>query len=196
MKTLNIIQKLSKIGKVLSKIMFIFCIIGFCGCIVGIFSMALGAETLKFGGVTLESILNTEAEVTIGTVYAAMAAGMILCAGEAVLAKFAEHYFKRELADGTPFTFAGAKEMQRLGTLISVLTMQAFIEYVPLMILSQFISIGLYISMMRDNPAQITYLIYTLFSMVCQFIALKKILALYKQQKSSECKVIKNESGV
>ena len=196
MKTLSIIQKLSKIGKVLSKIMFIFCVIGFCGCIVGIFSMALGAETLKFGGVTLESILNTEAEVTVGTVYAAMAAGMILCAGEAVLAKFAEHYFKRELADGTPFTFAGAKEMQRLGTLISVLTMQAFIEYVPLMILSQFISIGLYISMMRDNPAQITYLIYTLFSMVCQFIALKKILALYKQQKSSECKVIKNESGV
>lgn len=117
MKTLNIIQKLSKTGKVLSKIMFIFCIIGFCGCIVGILSMALGAPTLKIGGVTLESILNTEADVTVGTVYTAMAAGMILCAGEAVLAKFAEHYFKRELADGTPFTFAGAKEMQRLGIL-------------------------------------------------------------------------------
>lgn len=117
MKTLNTIQKLSKIGKVLSKIMFIFCIIGFCGCIVGILSMALGAPTLKIGGVTLESILNTEAEVTIGTVYAAMAAGMILCAGEAVLAKFAEHYFKRELADGTPFNLGGAKEMQRLGIL-------------------------------------------------------------------------------
>ena len=116
MKTLKTIQTLSKIGKILSKIMFIFCIIGFCGCIVGILSMALGAETLKFGGVTLESILNTEAEVTIGTVYAAMAAGMVLCAGEAMLAKFAEHYFKRELAEGTPFTFAGAKEMLRLGT--------------------------------------------------------------------------------
>lgn len=117
MKTLKTIQTLSKIGKILSKIVFIFCIIGFCGCFIGILSMAFGAETLKFGGVTLESILNTEAEVTIGTVYAAMAAGMILCAGEAVLAKFAEHYFKRELADGTPFTFAGAKEMQRLGIL-------------------------------------------------------------------------------
>ena len=104
MKTLNIIQKLSKIGKVLSKIMFIFCIVGFCGCIVGILSMALGAP-------------NTEAEVTVGTVYAAMAAGMILCAGEAVLAKFAEHYFNCELTDGTPFTFAGAKEIQRLGIL-------------------------------------------------------------------------------
>lgn len=117
MKTLNTIQKLSKIGKVLSKIMFIFCIIGFCGCIVGILSMALGAPTLEFGGVTLESILNMKAEVTVSTVYAAMAAGMILCAGEAVLAKFAEHYFKRELADGTPFTLDGAKEVQRLGIL-------------------------------------------------------------------------------
>lgn len=53
MKTLNIIQKLSKIGKVLSKIMFIFCIIGFCGCFIGILSMVIGAPTLKIGGVTL-----------------------------------------------------------------------------------------------------------------------------------------------
>ena len=117
MKTLNIIQRLSMIGKILSKIMFIFGIIGFCGCIVGILSMSLGAPTLKIGGVTLESILNTEADVTVGTVYAAMAAGMILCAGEAVLSKFAEHYFKRELADGTPFDLGGAKELMRLGIL-------------------------------------------------------------------------------
>lgn len=115
MKTLNNIQKLSKIGKVLSRIVFIFCIIGFCGCIVGIISMALGAPTLKIGGVTLESILSIEAGVTAGTAYAAMAAGMILCAGEAVLSKFAEHYFKRELADGTPFNLGGAKELMRLG---------------------------------------------------------------------------------
>ena len=115
MKTLNNIQKLSKIGKVFSRIVFIFCIIGFCGCIVGILSMALGAPTLKIGGLTLESILSMEAGVTTGTVYAAMAAGMILCAGKAVLAKFAEHYFKRELADGTPFNLGGAKELMRLG---------------------------------------------------------------------------------
>ena len=115
MKTLNNIQKLSKIGKVLSRIVFIFCIIGFCGCIVGIISMALGTPTLKIGGVTLESILSIEAGVTAGTAYAAMAAGMILCAGETVLSKFAEHYFKRELADGTPFNLGGAKELMRLG---------------------------------------------------------------------------------
>ena len=117
MKTLNNIQKLSKIGKVFSRIVFIFCIIGFCGCVIGILSMVLGAPTLKIGGVTLESILSIEAGVTAGTAYAAMAAGMILCAGEAVLAKFAEYYFKRELTDGTPFNLGGAKEMQRLGIL-------------------------------------------------------------------------------
>ena len=104
MKTLHIIQKLYKLGKVLCKVMFILCLVGFCGCIVGILSMALGAPTLQFGDVTLKSMLSVGAEVTAGTVYAAMAAGMVFCAGEAVLAKFAEHYFKRELADGTPFT--------------------------------------------------------------------------------------------
>lgn len=36
MKSLNTIQKLSKIGKVLSKIAFIFSVIGFCGCIAGL----------------------------------------------------------------------------------------------------------------------------------------------------------------
>ena len=61
--------------------------------------------------------------------------------------------------------------------LVSILTMLAFIEYVPLMILSQLISIGLYLAMMKENPAQITYLLYTLFSMVCQSLwLLKKLL--------------------
>ena len=117
MKTLGTIQKLWKLGKVLCRVVFIFCIVGLCGCAAGIISMALGAPTLKFGGVTLGSILSISAGVTTGTVYAAMTAGAILCAGEAVLAKFAEHYFGRELADGTPFSLAGAAELMRLGIL-------------------------------------------------------------------------------
>lgn len=49
--------------------------------------------------------------------YTAMAVGIVLCAAEAVLSKFAEIYFKNELADGTPFTLRGAKELMRLGIL-------------------------------------------------------------------------------
>ncbi len=42
MKSLNAIQKLFKIGKILSKIAFIMSVIGFCGCIVGIISLSFG----------------------------------------------------------------------------------------------------------------------------------------------------------
>ena len=117
MKTLKTIQVLAKIGKIVSKIIFIFCLIGAGGCLTGILGMALGASAVKLGGLTLESILQTEAETSLGTVYASMAVGLIFCAGEAVLAKFSEHYFTRELNDGTPFTMDGAKELLRLGIL-------------------------------------------------------------------------------
>ena len=124
MKSLKIIQTLAKIGKVLSKIGFIFCIIGFCGCIVGVIGLAVGViglavgvEGLKVGGVTLRNIIETNAEMNMPTLYAAMAVGILFCAAEAVLCKFAETYFKNELADGTPFTLRGSKELMRLGIL-------------------------------------------------------------------------------
>lgn len=73
-----------------------------------------------------------------------------------------------------------------LGTLCSVLTMLAFIEYVPLTMVSMIISIGLYISMMKENPAQITFLIYVLYSLSCQVFALKKVIHLYGEQQKSK----------
>lgn len=115
MKTLKTIQTLSKIGKIISKIIFIFCLIGGIGCIVGIIGLALIPDGLRIGGVTIHSMIEKNAEISMGTCYAAMAVGVVLCAGEAVLCKLAEKYFKNELAAGTPFTFDGAKELMRLG---------------------------------------------------------------------------------
>lgn len=69
-----------------------------------------------------------------------------------------------------------------LGILISLLTMLAYIEYAPLMILSGTVNIVLFAAMLRDHPEQITYLIYALYSMVCQIGALKRVLRLYKEQ--------------
>ncbi|MBR2590508.1 MAG: hypothetical protein IKE65_06250 [Clostridia bacterium] len=114
--TLKTIQTISKIGKILSKIVFIFCIVGGCFCLVGLLSLALSSESFKIGGVTIHGLIEKSDKIgSIGTVYGAMAAGTVLCAGEAVLAKMAQRYFKNELAAGTPFTLAGAKEMLRLG---------------------------------------------------------------------------------
>lgn len=114
MNTLKTIQTLAKIGKVFSKIIFVCCIVGFCGCIV---SLAFGAETFKLGGVTIHSMIENEAGMSLPTLYASMAVGLLFCGAEAVLCKFAEAYFKHELADGDPFTLRGAKELLRLGIL-------------------------------------------------------------------------------
>lgn len=115
MKTLPIIQTLCKIGKIISKIVYICGIIGLCGCGVGILALLIGDEYIKIGGVPLKSILQTQAGISLGTVWSAIFAGMILCAGEAVVAKLACNYFGHELKAGTPFTAEGAKELLLLG---------------------------------------------------------------------------------
>ena len=118
MKTLGTIQKLSKIGKVLSKIAFIMSLVGFCGCIAGLISLRFGSgSVLKIGGMTLHGILSENAGAAGKRTAAALSGWLIVCAGEAVLAKFAEGYFKEELRAGTPFTMPGAKALLRLGIL-------------------------------------------------------------------------------
>lgn len=118
MKSLKIIQTLSKIGKVLSKIAFIFSVIGLCGCIAGMISLTFGKGNLiKIGGVTLHGLISDNLGYNIKSIRAALAGWSVLCAGEAVLARFAESYFRNELNAGMPFTYAGAKELMRLGIL-------------------------------------------------------------------------------
>lgn len=115
MKTLNTLQILSKVGKVLSKIAYIFSIIGICGCGIGLAATLFGAETLKFGGVTLHSMLESQAGISYGTVYAALSAWLILCIGELFVSRMAYRYFENELNAGTPFTADGANEMLHFG---------------------------------------------------------------------------------
>lgn len=117
MKTsLETIQTLSKVGKVLCKIVFVCSLVGAIGSFVGIIALALGiVGAVQLGNVTIHSILSESTGMTLGTMYASMAAGCILCIGEAFLAKIAGDYFRHELAAGTPFTTEGAAELKRLG---------------------------------------------------------------------------------
>ena len=114
-KSLKAIQTLVKIGRIISKIIFIFCIVGAAGCVLGILSLALIPGDFRVGEMTLRELIETKSGVTFGTMYTSMAAGIVPCAGEAVLAKLAERCLKRELDAGTPFTFAGAKDLITLG---------------------------------------------------------------------------------
>ena len=117
MKSLKTLQTLAKVGKVLSTIVFIVCIVGGALSIAAIVGLAVIPEGLKIGNTTFYGLIRRETGMQVATCYATMAAGIVGCAGEAVLAKFAQRYFKNELQAGTPFTFDGAKELIRLGIL-------------------------------------------------------------------------------
>lgn len=118
MKSLERIQSLHKLGRILSKLAFVFAVIGVCGCIAGLLSLRFGSGSLlKFGGVTIHGLIAEGYNAK--SIGAALSGWIIVCAGEAVLASFAAAYFKKELEAGTPFTLNGARELLRL----SILTM-------------------------------------------------------------------------
>lgn len=116
MESLKIIQKLSQIGKILSRIVFIVAIVGLCIGAVGLVGIAVGVPAIKLGAVDLNLIQNT-ANLSNGAICAGVIVGMLYCVTESILAKFAEHYFAGEEADGTPFCKDRAKELLRLGIL-------------------------------------------------------------------------------
>lgn len=118
MKTLNLIQKFMKVGKIISKIIFICCCIGAIACFVSIGLLAIISNLpIEIEGQTLVDYIMQTGEVNINELFPSMAALVFICAGEAVVAKFAEIYFNNELNEGNPFTFTGAKELLRLGVL-------------------------------------------------------------------------------
>ncbi len=101
-KALSNILTVFKVARILAKVAFILCIVGGAGCLLGLI-------TLPFVG------LVAPAEVSLSTAYFGCLSGLIACAGEILLAFWAEKYFKSVLDAGTPFTFAGAKECFRFG---------------------------------------------------------------------------------
>ena len=115
MKTLNTIQTLSKLGKVFSTIIYVCSIVGAAFCAAGIVSLRFLPESFKIGGTTIHGLIEASDKLSLQDCYAFMTAGLIVCVGEAVLCKIAQCYFKNELAAGTPFTLAGAKELLRFG---------------------------------------------------------------------------------
>lgn len=119
MKSLKIIQTLAKIGKIVSKVLFICCVVGFCGCIVGLIALLIGADKVKFDGKNLNEILIEHADgTTLNTLYDIIVVGIILSAGEAVLCKFTEKYFDKQLAIGTPFDLEFSRSTLKTAILI------------------------------------------------------------------------------
>ena len=98
---------------------------------------------------------------------------MLVCAGEAALAKFAESYFRNEQKAETPFTSAGAKELLRLGILtIAVPTGCAMAGSIAEGILAGFMQVENTVAMDRymDNEASIVLgIMFLLGSLLCRY---------------------------
>ena len=96
----------------LAKVIFILGIIGGAGCL-------LSLVMLPFAGGIMQMLGEGE-EILPSTYYGAIV-GAIACAGDAVVAYFAEKYFGHVLEAGTPFTLEGSKECFNFG-LVSIIT--------------------------------------------------------------------------
>lgn len=70
-----------------------------------------------------------------------------------------------------------------LGILVSILTMFAFVEYTWLMVPSGMVSLGLYFSVMINHPEQITYVIFSCYSLICVTIGFFRVRQLYSEQR-------------
>ncbi|MBQ8641797.1 MAG: nicotinamide mononucleotide transporter [Clostridia bacterium] len=73
-----------------------------------------------------------------------------------------------------------------LGILISILTMLAFIEYTWLMLPSGLLNIVLNAATMLEHPEQITYLIFSLYSLICVTKQFFRVRKLYARQTAEE----------
>lgn len=115
-KSLKTVQTISKVCKILAEIAFILLAVLAVILVVAAVGLAAGNTAMINAGRAEElSRLLGQTGLTMDYMVAGCIAGAIFLAAQAVVAKFANVYFKHELKAGTPFTFEGAKEMLRLG---------------------------------------------------------------------------------
>lgn len=79
--------------------------------------------------------------------------------------------------------------MSLISIFTSVLTLLSFVEYSYLMLATGVCSIMLDATMMAEYPGQITYLIFSIYSMICiirQFISVRKLYTEQKELKGED----------
>lgn len=141
MKTLNTIQTLSRIGRILSKIVNICSIVGFICYLVGAAMLGVGSDvSLKIGQFNFHTFIRNETGIADGTIWAAILSGVCLCVALYIISRMAYRYFENELKAGTPFTQEGAKELMHLGiSMIWIPIVAVVVGWIAQCVLKQFV---------------------------------------------------------
>ena len=100
------------------------------------------------------------------------------------LASFAGLYFVLRAADSSHQVLDNLSSL--IGILATVLMMLAFVEYTWLMIPSGLIGMALNIATMQSEPAQITYVVLSVYSMICNTVQFFKVRGVYAEQRAAQ----------
>lgn len=81
-----------------------------------------------------------------------------------------------------------------LGMVVTLLQLLSYMEYALINTVSCLLQIVLYAIMIREQPEQSTYLVYTVYSLVCIVRSVFSVRQLYREQQNAkkECKGLEN----
>ena len=105
---------------------------------------------------------------------------MLLAAGFACLCLITKNLSQYFLLDNA---------IAALGILVTVLKMLSYIEFTYFGICNEIFAVLLYILMLKNNPEQSTYLIFSLYSLVCAVVALA-----FDNPETAECSVVNTQN--
>ncbi len=114
MKSLERVQKLSKIISIFVQIIFVCCIVALVGSVLGILSVAIiGKDPAVWAQISRDA----QTTVTFDMLMCYCIVGAILSAGEIALYYYVKEFYKKELTIGTPFNKEIVRDMQKIGIL-------------------------------------------------------------------------------
>lgn len=112
-KSLLTLKKLANIGKIISKIVYICCIVGTIGCAIGLVTLIIGSTALSIGGVTIHGLVDYTGPSNLAIPN--VAAAMVTCVGEVLIAKIAVDYFADMYVQTSPFTEENGQKTIQFG---------------------------------------------------------------------------------
>ena len=127
MKTLESIQKFCKVFQNLAKIAMILSLIWAGTILAGLLCGIAWRTGGSIMGVSVENALELTQAAGLEQMIGALLADFVFALTDSLLFLFAHRYFKQELADGTPFTVAGAEQVKSLGIKTIVMPLVAVI---------------------------------------------------------------------
>ena len=113
MKSLKVIQTLSKIAWVICKVMFVICIVGASLSLVTLLTVPFIKDVVLYEDVSL-TILLADKDTNVTTAIVASVVGLLGCGLGIFLAKYTELFFKKELDLGTPFDKKLVENMRKV----------------------------------------------------------------------------------